>query len=571
MAIAEVIKFEGPQDALVWKFPIEDFNATSQLIVDETHEALLVVNGNAADLFTAGRRTLSVPNIPIARTLIEIPTGGNSPFPCKVFFINKVPAMDLLWGTQGPIALEDPLYDIFMHVMANGSMSVSVENSRKFMLKIVGFRDRFTPDDLIAKFRGIISSHVKDCISKIMINGMLSYSKALVVLSSAEFEQFNAQHFDDSQMVRELADNGILVDETFDEIGFMTYCHNMTKFSKGSLHLVLATTMDCNFACPYCYENRRKGKMSIAVQDAIVQFIEANINNGVHKLDVTWYGGEPLLYPDIVESLAARIRSLADRSGCELTMYMVTNGYLFTPDLVELIDRIGVVKVQITLDGLKEHHDSRRHLRDGRGTFDKIVENLRLFEEYAIRVDIRMNVDNENCRDYIGLQQKLAELDNPNVVLYPSPVEDINPDTVNEVSDFMTFDEFEKFAGDICKEGDATSAATKVLDDRYCYCQAETENSYVIDELGNCYKCWDQVGRVETCCFNITSPDKKNYSNIVKFMSWDPFRDEKCGQCVFLPVCFGGCKFHRLNTGKYDCGFTAESMKSYLENEFFSD
>lgn len=175
MAIAEVIKFEGPQDALVWKFPVEDFNATSQLIVDETHEALLVVNGNAADLFTAGRRTLSVPNIPIARKLIEIPTGGNSPFPCKVFFINKVHQMDLLWGTQGPIALEDPLYDIFMHVMANGSMSISVDNSRKFVLKMVGFRDNFSNDELISKFRGIISSHVKDCISKIMINGMLSY------------------------------------------------------------------------------------------------------------------------------------------------------------------------------------------------------------------------------------------------------------------------------------------------------------------------------------------------------------------------------------------------------------
>lgn len=175
MAIAEVVKFEGPQDALVWKFPIEDFNATSQLIVDETHEALLVVNGNAADLFAAGRRTLSVPNIPIARTLIEIPTGEKSPFPCKVFFINKVHQMDLLWGTQGPIALEDPLYDIFMHVMANGSISISVENARKFVLKMVGFRDSFSNDELIMKFRGIISSHVKDCISKIMINGMLSY------------------------------------------------------------------------------------------------------------------------------------------------------------------------------------------------------------------------------------------------------------------------------------------------------------------------------------------------------------------------------------------------------------
>lgn len=209
MAIAEVIKFEGPQDALVWKFPVEDFNATSQLIVDETHEALLVANGNAADLFTAGRRTLSVPNIPIARKLIEIPTGGNSPFPCKVFFINKVHQMDLLWGTQGPIALEDPLYDIFMHVMANGSMSISVDNSRKFVLKMVGFRDNFSNDELISKFRGIISSHVKDCISKIMINGMLSYF------------MMNAHLFELSGVIKER------LDAIFEEYGIKIQYFNM--------------------------------------------------------------------------------------------------------------------------------------------------------------------------------------------------------------------------------------------------------------------------------------------------------------------------------------------------------
>lgn len=209
MAIAEVVKFEGPQDALVWKFPIEDFNATSQLVVDETHEALLVVNGNAADLFTAGRRTLSVPNIPIARKLIEIPTGGNSPFPCKVFFINKVHQMDLLWGTQGPIALEDPLYDIFMHVMANGSMSVSVDNSRKFMLKMVGFRDSFSNEDLVSKFRGIISSHVKDCISKIMINGMLSYF------------MMNAHLFELSGVIKER------LDAIFEEYGIIIQYFNL--------------------------------------------------------------------------------------------------------------------------------------------------------------------------------------------------------------------------------------------------------------------------------------------------------------------------------------------------------
>lgn len=398
-----------------------------------------------------------------------------------------------------------------------------------------------------------------------------TFSKAVATLSSEELEQFQAMRFASPNIEKELAENGFLVEESFDEVGFLTYCHNRTKFQNESLHLVLATTMDCNFACPYCYENRRKGKMSAEIQDAIVEFIKAHINNGVHSLDITWYGGEPLLYPDIIHNLASRIKKIAMDSGCKLTTYMVTNGYLLTPELLELIDEIGVVKVQITIDGLKAYHDERRHLRDGGGTFDRIIENLKLFEEYSIRVDVRMNVDNKNCKDYIGLQKKLAELDNPNIVLYPSPVEDINPDTVNEVSAFMTYDEFEKFAGGICREGDAASAETKVLDDRYCYCQAETENSYVIDELGNCYKCWDQVGRVETSCFNITNPDNRNYSNIIKFLAWDPFKDPKCGQCVFLPVCFGGCKFHRMNTGRYDCGFTEESMKNYLQGSFFKD
>lgn len=68
----------------------------------------------------------------------------------------------------------------------------------------------------------------------------------------------------------------------------------------------------------------------------------------------------------------------------------------------------------------------------------------------------------------MGLQRKIAELENPNIILYLSPVEDINPDTVNEVSSFMTFDEFERFAHGISKEGNPASAATKVLDDRYC-------------------------------------------------------------------------------------------------------
>lgn len=213
MAVADVIQYGGGPDTLVWKHPVENMNATSQLIVDETHEALLVANGNAADLFGPGSHTLSVPNIPLLRRVVSIPTGGATPFPCKVYFINKVHHMDMLWGTKGPIALEDPKYDIFLHVMLHGSLTFSVEDSRRFVLKLTGFRDRYEPSDLIAGFRGIISSHVKNYISKVMINGKLSYF------------DINASVAEISTIVKKS------LDEIFDEYGVVVEYFNIEEIT----------------------------------------------------------------------------------------------------------------------------------------------------------------------------------------------------------------------------------------------------------------------------------------------------------------------------------------------------
>jgi len=175
MNISQVLKFEGPVSSLIWKHPIEDFNTTSQLIVDETHEALLVVNGNACDLFGPGRHTLETPNIPLVKRIINIPTSGQTSFPCKVFFINKVHQMDMTWGIPGEITLNDPVYDIFLHVGLCGNLNLVVRDSRKFLLKITGFRDSFDGKELVAKFRGIIKQYVKSYISKIMNIGKVSF------------------------------------------------------------------------------------------------------------------------------------------------------------------------------------------------------------------------------------------------------------------------------------------------------------------------------------------------------------------------------------------------------------
>jgi len=209
MAISQVITFQGSPDQLVWKYPDENVTTTSQLIVDETHEALMVVNGTAADLFGPGTRTLSLPNIPIANKITSIPTGGVNPFPCKIFYVNKVHHLDLMWGTQGPIAVEDPDYQIFLHVMLHGTVAISVGDTRKFLLKLVGFRKEFQPEDIVTNFRGLISSHVKDCISKIMINGKIGYF------------QMNANLMEVSGVVQER------LTQIFDEYGIVIQYFNI--------------------------------------------------------------------------------------------------------------------------------------------------------------------------------------------------------------------------------------------------------------------------------------------------------------------------------------------------------
>ena len=396
-----------------------------------------------------------------------------------------------------------------------------------------------------------------------------TFSKALVVLEDDMYRQYETLSFVDADDKNQLVDNGILVEKTFDEMSFLKYVHYKTKFSTDILYLTIAPTLDCNFACPYCYENRRPGKMSAEVQEALISFIRESISQGVNKLHVTWYGGEPLLCLDVVGSISRKIVSLVEEKNCLLKMHLVTNGYLLTQNTIELLDEIGVTRVQVTLDGLKANHDVRRPLKSGGDTFERIIENLALFYDSPIEVLVRMNVDNQNCIDFKCLKEKIDSLGNSNMKAYASPVEDLNKDAVNHVSDFMTTDEFESFAMSACEENGLPADEFAVMDDRYAFCTSETENCYVVDDLGDFYKCWDEVGREEYRCFNILDPENKNYSIISKYLTSDPFSDERCKSCVFLPLCFGGCKYQKAHLAKSVCGFTRATLEKYLEIAFF--
>ena len=101
--IADIIKYEGDNATFIWKHPVEDFNTGTQLIVHESQEAVFFMNGQALDLFGAGRHTLATQNMPFISKFFNRPTGDTTPFHCEVYFVNKTEQMEIKWGTDSRV------------------------------------------------------------------------------------------------------------------------------------------------------------------------------------------------------------------------------------------------------------------------------------------------------------------------------------------------------------------------------------------------------------------------------------------------------------------------------------
>ena len=101
---------------------------------------------------------------------VNIPTDGQTPFHCEVYFINKADAMDIRWGTPSPIDIEDPKYKVILPIGANGQFTIRVENGRKMLVRLVGTLNQFDNKTLLEYFRGILMKNIKELISKQIID-----------------------------------------------------------------------------------------------------------------------------------------------------------------------------------------------------------------------------------------------------------------------------------------------------------------------------------------------------------------------------------------------------------------
>ena len=212
--LASVIKYEGDNETLVWKHPIEDFNLGSQLIVHESQEAIFFRDGQALDLFGPGRYTLETQQLPLLEKIYQLPTDTEGTFHSEVYYINLATQMGIKWGTDSKVRLFDPASGLHIELGASGEFNIRVTDSRKLLLKMVGTTGGLAQDALLGSgsdkgaFRALVMTQVKSYLAQTIkesgIN-ILEIDAHLMVLSQALRERLNVS----------LAEYGLTLPEFF--------------------------------------------------------------------------------------------------------------------------------------------------------------------------------------------------------------------------------------------------------------------------------------------------------------------------------------------------------------------
>lgn len=397
-------------------------------------------------------------------------------------------------------------------------------------------------------------------INEILYSNLRPYTKGGII---------DISNFDEN-VLQILLKNKIFVNREDDDNYFYEQKMKayMSFFSQKTLSMTVVPTTGCNFGCPYCFESHKKAIiMSEKIIDDLIVFI--NQHERAEFLNLTWYGGEPLMAFKAIKKIMSEIKL---KTNVKLTSHdLVTNGYLFDETVCAFFKENPLDSIQITLDGNEESHNQKRKLkRTGKATYQKIIENINLILTVLpnTMLSIRVNIDMENKNEFYEVYQALmTKYQDKNLYIYPGYIRYDN-ESKNRLSCLSL--QQKDMAGFYFALNDYNDINIKFYPRSVKKgCTANCVNSYIIGPLGEIYKCWNDVGNENKIVGNINNDTISNLALLSKYsVGSSCFEDEKCKKCFFLPICSGGCPWYRMRNlfegGKFNL-CTVYNNKSILK------
>ena len=356
----------------------------------------------------------------------------------------------------------------------------------------------------------------------------------------------NCKTENENRLKQSLIRGRFLINENTSEINLLETRNRMARFNNLSFGLVIAPTLLCNFQCTYCYVEHSNDTMSPNIASQIINIVKKKVQH-LQLFGISWTGGEPLIAYNLLKKMSLEFKMICAKEHCKYQALLVTNGYLLTNKVISELRNLNIVMVQVTLDGQPEIHNKRRPLKDGKGTFDVVLQNLVNLSKINIPINLRVNVDHLNSEYIFELCDILKEKGllkrGGNVALILSRVVTFTEACKDYETSCYHPKEFGKFEIKIAQELLLRNVMISRLPKPISHiCGANALGSYVIDPKGYLYKCWDDIGtdteRVGYIKDNKFDIDFERLSN---WLADEPFNIKECRECRFLPMCMGGC------------------------------
>lgn len=373
-----------------------------------------------------------------------------------------------------------------------------------------------------------------------------TYRRLAEKLSNGGPRELDAQ---EQELATQLQYGGFLVDASLPELDWLKLRYRKVRFDTSALGLVIAPTMACNMACPYCFEDNKRGRMSPRVVESLLGFVEKQAPD-LKEVQTTWYGGEPLLAFDIIEDITESMLDLAEEYDFKYQCSgVISNGYLLDKKITDRLAEMKVGQVQITIDGPGRIHDQKRPLKNGRGSYENIMSNLQ-YAAGKLPIVIRINIDKSFTPEIVG--ELLDELDaaglrNKAAVYFGQ----LEPAT--KVCSNISESCFETKAYSQAEIGyyklllDHGYYIQKLPQPIVTFCFAQLANSFLIDPEGEMYRCFNYAGDKSHSMGNVAEKANYRHPEFHHLFSFDPFEHNACRSCDIMPICMGSCPSRRMD------------------------
>jgi uncharacterized protein len=317
-----------------------------------------------------------------------------------------------------------------------------------------------------------------------------------------------------------------------------------------AIDITITPTMKCNFSCSYCFQNANNlSSMTKETEDVLHNFFRDNLKDK-KVVNVTWFGGEPLLDMGVLERLSEHANLLSKEYGFEFLQSIISNGYLLKKKYVDRLNKLGISNIQITLDGIEDIHNETRPLRGGYGSYEQIMKNLPYAAKH-LDVNIRINVNKKNA-DH--LEDLLLELDDRGLKKSIA----INLALTNNVTEFsdafgdgfLSIEEYSRIYIEFYRKALEMGFDFNIYPKTSTYgCAAVHKNGYMFSSDGYMFNCWNEMGDNSRSTGKYT-PEVQYNSLHEEWKSFSPFDEKQCLKCTILPLCFGVCPFDKVVKGK---------------------